>query len=150
MAKISSNLSGAAGVYFTAAELSQRGFVASMTIRNARGIDILASNAEASKQVDIQVKTTQSVIKRTWRLDKSDEDYFADSLFYIFVNLKVPGSRPDFTVVPSKVVAKYAKERRQKYLATPGLRVRKRKDTSMRAFEDPEGKYVERWDLLDL
>jgi len=45
--KIPSLLAGVAGEYFVAAELSRRGHIASVSLRNTRGIDILATNAEA-------------------------------------------------------------------------------------------------------
>ena len=44
--KLSTIQTGVAGEYFVAAELSRRGYVASLTLRNTRGIDVLASNAE--------------------------------------------------------------------------------------------------------
>lgn len=37
-------LSGVAGEYFVAAELSRRRFIASVTLRNARGIDVLVAH----------------------------------------------------------------------------------------------------------
>jgi hypothetical protein len=49
--KPSPQLTGVAGEYFVAAELSGRGFNASITIRNTRGIDILSTNAEAKRTV---------------------------------------------------------------------------------------------------
>ena len=48
---------GVAGEYLVAAELSRRGYVATLTLRNTWGIDILASNLDATKAVGIQVKT---------------------------------------------------------------------------------------------
>lgn len=50
------------------AELSRRGCVASITLRNTRGIDVLASNANATKSVGIQVKTNQCRGKEWQRL----------------------------------------------------------------------------------
>ena len=50
-------LVGVSGEYFVAAELSRLGYVASVTLRNTRGIDILATNASASRSVGIQVKS---------------------------------------------------------------------------------------------
>ncbi|MGB2998104.1 MAG: hypothetical protein WBC59_05650, partial [Phycisphaerae bacterium] len=47
-------LVGVSGEYFVAAELSRRGYIASITLRNTRGIDILAANADASRSVSIQ------------------------------------------------------------------------------------------------
>jgi hypothetical protein len=54
--KVSSILIGVSGEYFVAAELSRRGYVASITLRNTRGIDIVASNENGNKTVNIQVK----------------------------------------------------------------------------------------------
>ena len=42
--KVSSILVGVAGEYFAAAELSRRGYIASITLRNTKGIDIIATN----------------------------------------------------------------------------------------------------------
>ena len=37
----------------------RRGYIASLTLRNTRGIEILGSNAEATHSVGIQVKARQ-------------------------------------------------------------------------------------------
>jgi hypothetical protein len=58
--KLSGIQVGITGEYLVAAELSRRGYVATLTLRNTRGIDILASNSDATKSVGIQVKTAQS------------------------------------------------------------------------------------------
>jgi hypothetical protein len=42
-------LTGVTGKYFVAAELSRCGNIASITLRNTKGVDILCSNADASK-----------------------------------------------------------------------------------------------------
>ena len=59
MNKIPSILSGVSGEYFVAAELSRRGFIASLTLKNTKGIDILVSNFNATKSIGIQVKTNK-------------------------------------------------------------------------------------------
>ncbi|HRZ29009.1 MAG TPA: hypothetical protein P5295_19525 [Spirochaetota bacterium] len=69
MDKIPSILSGVSGEYFVAAELSRRGFIASLTLKNTIGIDILVSNSEATKSVGIQVKTNQSS-RKAWVLNE--------------------------------------------------------------------------------
>lgn len=129
--KISSALSGISGEYFVAAELSRLGYIASITLRNTRGTDILATNSDASKAVGIQVKTNQGN-RKAWLLDKKAEDYFADNLFYVFVNLKGKMSRPDFYVVPSRIVAEHVKKGHVKWLATPGKKGEQHRDSSMR------------------
>ena len=73
-------LTGVSGEYFVAAELSRQGYIASITLRNTKGIDILASNADASKSVSIQVKTNRGSGK-SWILNRKAEDYYADNLF---------------------------------------------------------------------
>ncbi len=58
VSKLESTLVGVAGEYYVAAELSLRGYLASITLRNSRGIDIIASSADGTRSVSIQVKTS--------------------------------------------------------------------------------------------
>ena len=146
---LSGTLSGVAGEYFVAAELSRRGYIASVTLRNSKGVDILCSNAEASRTVGIQVKTNQGR-GAEWVLNKKIEDYFADNLFYIFVSLNDNRSPPDYFVVPSKTVAEFAKTYHQEWLTTPGRKGRVHKDNPMRKFRDDKKIYLSRWELLNL
>jgi hypothetical protein len=90
MTRLSSVQTGIAGEYFVAAELSRRGFVASITLRNTRGIDILASNADATKSVGIQVKTCQGS-RPDWMMNRKAEADLAENLFYVFVCLPAAG-----------------------------------------------------------
>jgi hypothetical protein len=147
--KISSINAGVAGEYFVAAELSKRGYIASITLRNTKGIDILATNAEATKSVNIQVKTSQGK-SRNWILNKKAETYHAPDLFYVFVNLRAEMDRPEFFIVPSKVVAKFVKRSHAEWLSGSGRNGRKRKDTPIRQFVDETDKYFEKWELLGL
>src|SRR5437763_8863000 len=95
---LSSIQAGISGEYFVAAELSRRGYVASLTLRNTRGIDILASNRDATKSVGIQVKTCQGT-RADWMLNKKAEADLAENLFYVFVCLP-QSALPIFYVVP--------------------------------------------------
>ena len=107
--KLTKGLIGVAGEYCVAGELSRQGYIASITLRNTRGIDILVSNADATHQVAIQVKTKQGS-RPQWVLNKKAENFYADNLFYVFVNLKNPKERPDFYIVPSRRVADFVKK----------------------------------------
>jgi hypothetical protein len=147
--KLTGVQSGVAGEYYVAAELSARGYTASITLRNTRGIDIVCSNADASKSVAIQVKTRRQKA-RTWMLDQKVEDYYADNLFYVFVTLNDLKQPPDYFIVPSIVVAKYVKTTHQEWLDTPGRGGIKHNDTSVRKFRDADEQYMGRWDLLGL
>jgi len=147
--QLSSVLCGIAGEYFVAAELSRRGFVASITLRNTRGIDVLATNTDVSRSVGIQVKTNQRP-QAEWILNQKVESYYSDTLLYIFVNLRKPGQRPDFYIVPSKEVAAFAQADHAEWLSTPGRGGRTHVDNSVRKFRDAQNKYLERWELLPL
>lgn len=148
-ARLSSVLCGVSGEYFVAGELSRRGFIASITLRNTRGIDVLVSNAAATRQVGIQVKTNQGA-RPEWVLNEKGETFYADNLFYAFVNLKAPEQRSEFYIVPSKIVADYIRLTHQEWLNTPGKRGQVHNDSSMRKFRDEKRQYLERWDLLGL
>jgi hypothetical protein len=145
---LSAALCGVAGEYFVAAELSRRGFIASLTLRNTRGVDILASNSDATKSVGIQVKTSQGSGKG-WMLNKKVEADIATNLVFVFVRLNALGA-PDYYVVPKKAVAKYAADNHKIWLATPGRKGQAHKDTPIRQFKDEGDKYLGRWDLLGL
>jgi hypothetical protein len=99
--------------------------------------------------VGLQVKTNQGE-RKGWLLNKKAEDYFTDNLFYVFVNLKSNTSRPDYYIVPSKVVAEHVKKGHAEWLRTPGKWVKQHSDTSMRMFRDENAKYLEKWELLGL
>ncbi len=142
-------LGGVSGEYFVAAELSRRGYVASITLRNTRGIDILATNAEATRSVGIQVKTNRGK-KKDWMLSQKAEDNRSKTLFYVFVNLNGSNQRPDYHVVPSKVVADCVTRDHQVFKASLDREGKLHGESSIRKFKDPENKYRDRWDLLGL
>lgn len=147
--KLNSVISGVAGEYFVAAELSARGYIASITLRNTKGVDILCSNEDATKTVAIQVKTNKGYAK-DWILNEKCENYFADNLFYVFVNLNNAEKHPDYTIVPSKIVADDIRSNHKAWLDAPGKKGQAHNDGPNRKFRDKEEKYLERWDLLGL
>ena len=148
-AKLNNSLIGVTGEYFVAAELSKMGYIASITLRNTKGVDILCSNENATKTVGIQVKTHDSET-REWILDKKAEDYIAKNLFYVFVTLNNRERSPDFFVVPSEIVANIIKQSHKTWLEKPNKKGGKHKDSRMRKWHDSERKYLSRWDLLGL
>lgn len=145
---LSTTLSGISGEYFVAAELSRHGYVASVTLRNTKGIDILASNVNATKSVGIQVKTNQSTGK-DWVLNKKVESDTATNLFFVFVRLNGLGA-VEYYIVPRGDVAAFARKFHQQWLSGSRRDGKPRKDGDMRKFADLEGRYRNRWDLLGL
>lgn len=146
--RLSTTLSGIAGEYFVAAELSRRGYVASLTLRNTHGIDILVSNADATKSVGIQVKTNQG--RGTgWMLTEKVERDVATNLFFVFVRLN-DLDRPEYYVVPRLDAATWVRESHSQWLSTPGRRGQPHRPNPVRKFVDAENKYRDQWDLLGL
>lgn len=149
MKTLSGIQTGVAGEYFVAAELSRRGYVASLTLRNTRGIDVLASNADATKSVGIQVKACKGT-KADWMLNEKAETDEGANLFYVFVMLPLTGE-PSYHVVPSKVVAKSVRESHRLFLNTPRRDGKPHSDTNtIRKFTDLDGKYKDKWNGLGL
>jgi hypothetical protein len=146
--KIAKHLSGIAGEYLVAAELSRRGYIASLTLRNTQGIDVLASSADGRRQVAIQVKCDQGK-GREWILTAKAERLRGPHLFYVFVRLHHLGT-PEFFVVPSSVVATRTATSHRAWLARPGRRGQAHKDTAIRVFADRTGKYRDAWKRLGL
>ncbi len=147
--KLETTLVGVAGEYLVAGELSLRGYIASITLRNSRGIDIIVSSADGSRSATLQVKTNSSG-KPDWILNKKAETFSADNHYYALVSLKELGERPDFYIVPSEVVATHVRESHANWLAGLKRDGSSRKDSNMRKFIDPLGEYLEAWDYISL
>ncbi|MBI2297171.1 MAG: aspartate ammonia-lyase [Betaproteobacteria bacterium] len=147
--RLSTGLTGVAGEYFVAAELSRRGYIATITLKNTENLDVLASRPDGLKTVGIQVKTSQDSGK-SWVLDKKAETHAKENFFYVFVNLNGAEKQPSFHVVPSALVAKFCSESHREWLAGSKRDGSARKDTDMRSFKDPSNKYLSAWHLLGL
>lgn len=147
--KLSKGITGIAGEYLVAGELSMRGYMASITLRNNDGIDIHVSKQFGSKNkiFAIQVKTNQSG-KRSWPITKKAEMTKAENLFYVFVSFKDLQVRPEYFIVPSSIVAKSIRNSHTKWLKTPARNGESHKDNNLRKFTDNECQYLDRWDLL--
>ena len=56
-------LTGAAGEYYVAAELSRRSWLATVTIKNSPGTDVLAQRLDRRRLVAIQTKCSRPLIR---------------------------------------------------------------------------------------
>lgn len=145
--KTSSNLTGIAGAHYVSAILSQKGFIAMLTSRNTKGIDILVSSETSFKSVGIQIKANRDSRRKGWLLSKKDENIESENLIYCFVNLKV-NEIPDVYIVPSELVAKTLREEYQIWLNTPGKNGQTRNDNSMRMFFAKDGQ-LNQWEIIE-
>jgi hypothetical protein len=149
MGRLSKTLSGVSGEYFVAAELSRRGYIASITLRNSRGIDLLCAAEDGDRAVRIQVKTNQGS-RPEWMLSGKADTHVDDDLFYVFVSLHGLEGSPTYHVVESEIVANHCRSAHAEWLSQPKADGTPRKNTSMRIFADPDGVYLGAWERLGL
>ena len=86
---------GLAGEFFVAAELLKRGLQTSLTLGNAKSIDLFAINDKGT-QFSIQVKALRSR-NNYFPLDPTRIE---SACVYVFVILNKPGIAAEFYVVP--------------------------------------------------
>src|SRR5690348_8797999 len=96
-------LTGAAGEYYVAAELSLRGWLATVTIKNAPHTDVLARKLETGRLLAIQTKTASQGYNFQLGI-KDEKPTTADNEWYILVSLRPVGERPLFHIIPRNVV----------------------------------------------
>jgi hypothetical protein len=146
--KMKKGIIGVSGEYFVAAELSQRGYVATLTLKNTPKIDILVTNLESGKYANIQVKTMASTNKTGWRLGKKDEEISKiKNHYYVLVRLKELEEKPDYYIVPQKEVAKFIQNDHKGFLDRGG------KDNDIRVIKPVYEfckKYKDSWEILGL
>lgn len=96
-------LIGAAGEYYVAAELSKDGWLATVTIKNSPGIDVLAVEAPPGQTaVSIQVKTTTG---SSFVLPRAAVDGpHSPREFFVLVRIPRGAERPDYYVLPAGLV----------------------------------------------
>lgn len=134
-----------------AAELSRRGYIATITNKNTEGIDVLATRLDAQargRTLKIQVKTIQGA-RSKWVMNAKAEDMHSPDLYYIFVRLVAVDQRPLFHIVPSQVVATQIADHHRQWLKGAKKSGEARKDTDMRDFRDAGNAYLDAWHLLE-
>ena len=94
MERIDSQMSGMSGEFLTVGKLFKRGIQASLTLGNARSIDIFALNPRNGKNFNIQVK---SLRKRNCFLIKREA--IDPEHIYVFIILNKPEENEDYYIV---------------------------------------------------
>src|SRR6266516_499736 len=149
---------GLTGEFYVLAQLVQRGLVASLTLANTKGVDILVSNARLNRLFKIEVKTTDNSPRHEslftdepcycWTMSAKHEHVVDANLFYCFVALRGLEQLPKSFIVPSLYVAMYVREQHAYWLRT---RQRPVANTAMRRFRikasDPLG-FENNWGVL--
>lgn len=146
------NITGVAGEYFVGAELSRRGWIAVLTLKNTPNIDVMATTTDGQRTLNIQVKTRSIGNRQGWIMNKGIETIMHGNNFYIvFVDLVGIDSKPDYYIIPKNIFAKWTFERHTVWKTTPGRNGRVRVDNPIRTFDrgqfDVFEKYHNNWDI---
>jgi hypothetical protein len=135
MMKLPKVLSGIAGEYYVAAELSRRGFLAAITLRNSDGIDILISSLNGDQLFSVQVKTTQNKFK--WFLNMKIENETAENKYFVFVSMPANLSdHPKYRIIKATELAQHIKISHAHWLTVEGKNGKKHNDSPARQFDD--------------
>lgn len=153
---------GLAGEFYVLAQLTARGFIATLTLGNTKGVDILVTNQEIDKLFKVEVKTTTNEPAKSklfadgrpcyeWTMGKKHETIIEENLIYCFVSIKNADELPLFFLVPSEQVAKYVKWQHEYWLSTRTNWTEKTNTTTMRKFRietsDPK-EYKDNWNIF--
>lgn len=146
------NITGVAGEYFVAAELSRRGWIATLTLKNTPNIDCIATTPDGQRTINFQVKTRSIGNRQGWILTKGIENIVSGDNFYIaFVDLVGQSEKPDYFLIPKNLFAKWSAGRHKKWLASEGRNGHVRVDNPIRTFDRPAfsefEKYHNNWDI---
>ena len=155
---------GLVGEFYVLAQLNARGFDASLTLGNTKGVDIIVINHITNKGYKVEVKTTTSLAVKEklfaklhndnpcyhWILSKKNESLKAENLIYCFVHISDLKTMPRFYLVHSNTVADYVKKQHEFYLSNK--KTPPKSDSGMRKFRieinDPND-YENNWNLLE-
>jgi len=156
--KLDKTQTGLAGEYYVLAQLTARGFIATLTLGNTKGVDILVTNHEINKLFKVEVKTTSNAAKNAalftnkkayhWTMGMKHENIKDNNLIYCFVIIEDVNTLPLFFLVPSNDVAEYVKWQHDYWLST---RTEKVVETNMRQYrieiDDPKN-YLNNWEIF--
>lgn len=120
--RISSQLVGNMGLYYTCFELSKRGWNAMPTSRNARGIDIMIYSQDAKRKHAIQIKslTKRNPVPLGNKIEESSL-FLADYLIIVRNMMKTPEV---FITTPRNIRAEVHEGRNDKGLLSYWLQPR--------------------------
>lgn len=99
--KLDKNLVGVTGVYYVAAKLSHRGYIALVTTRNTKAYDLLAFKPGERKILPIQVKTCSSGGFRIVNIENAEtmNEEARRKITSPFVLVDLKNENPEFYVI---------------------------------------------------
>ena len=125
---------GNAGEFYVLAQLAQRGYIAGKTDDGQTLIDVIATDEETLRTVNIQVKSTLSEnALPSWIMSKKNEQVH-EGLWYVFVKVKSDESLPDFYIFHSSEIGNRIAGEHSAWLAKPKKNGEPRNYSNMRQF----------------
>ena len=98
---IDRQLNGLAGEYFVAAQLLKRGMLASVTMGNAKALDLFCYNPDTDRTFNVQVKTLRYVNCFPMKKESIKAGHV-----YVFVMLNKDGEQEQFFLVQGRTILK--------------------------------------------
>ena len=137
------------GEFYVLAQLAQRGYIAGKTDDGQTLIDVIATDPETLRAINIQVKATKDV-SPDWLMSKKNEQQF-EALWYVLVHLHGEDFMPDFYIFHSSHVGPWLKNDHQNWLSKPKRNGEPRKDGNLRHFRPSTDELLKarnRWDRM--
>ncbi len=138
-----------AGQYFVCAELSRRGAIASLTLGNTPGVDVLVTKKDGSKLAFIQVKTTAHR-DYDWLLGVKDEQWSRQDTnnFYVFVRYEGVDDLPEYYIVPASEVSEKIRREFEEWVKKPGRGGKPHNPNSTIRYWYDMLEYKDKWEIL--
>jgi hypothetical protein len=149
--------SNLAGEFSVLSRLSMEGLIGTLTLGNAKSVDILVLNPITNKMFKLEVKSRfkQGVVKSSqfekgdaffaWpRLSAHHEQIIDKNLFYCFVEIADENSLPKYFIVPSEEVAEYVKWENKHWWTKPHKSRKTGKIVSLKESEETGNKNLMR------
>ncbi len=122
------------GEFYVSAQLDQRGYIAGKTDDGQTLIDVIATDEETLRTVNIQVKRTLSEgALPSWFINKENEQEH-EGLWYVFVHVTSEDKLPDFYIFHSSEIGSRIAGEHAAWLSEPKKSGETRKDSIMRQF----------------
>lgn len=129
-------------------QLFRRGYLAVLQGRNTPNTDIICSNRQKTKSVNIIVRTFNPE-RRTCIIGPKAAQFFGDNYFWILsgIPLRDSSDEPEFFIIPNRVMAENEPKYYQKWLDTPGEKGQPHADNSARVILLPPTRSPDEWDI---
>ena len=134
MAKGSARV-GAAGTFYAAAQLAQRGWDASLTIGNTPRTDIIAQHHEHKTLIAVQCKGTEGLQSFLLNRECESPSPPGRNEWSVLIAMRGTEARPDFFIVPRNVAAAYIYVGHLAWMRVPAKSGKPHQENSMRDVE---------------